>query len=91
MFQEPGKKPMPHRYQAILEVAFLGQKSYAKDRQEHRSTTIYTLNPEDFVLPELASSDRPLASFKANKIFRGHLEREDSVPILEDVKVTVNG
>ena len=93
MFQEPGKSPMPHRYQAILEVTFPKQDVYAKDRREHRSTGIYTLNPAKFVLPELTSPDpqrNPLASFTANTIFRGHLEREDRVPILQDVKVTVN-
>ena len=66
MFQEPGEPPMPHRYQAILEVTFPSQESYAKDRRAHRSTSIYTLNPEEFVLPDLVSSDprrKPLASF----------------------------
>lgn len=90
MFQEPGESPMPHRYQAILEVAFPGQESYAKDRRAHQSTSIYTLNPEKFVLPDLASSDKPLASFNANTIFRGHLERDNRVTILENVKVKVN-
>lgn len=92
MFQEEGKPPMPHRYQVILEVAFPQQKSYAKDRQKHRATTIYTLNPEDFVLPDLISADpqrKPLSSFTAKQIFRGHLEREDSIPILGDVEVAV--
>ena len=86
MFQEPGQSPMPHRYQAILEVTFPKQEAYAKDRREHRSTGIYTLNPAKFVLPEL----KPLGSFTANRILRGHLEREGSVPIVQDVKVTVN-
>jgi hypothetical protein len=90
MFQESGKRPMPHRYQAILEVSFPGQESYAKDRRAHRSTPIYMLNPETFVLPDLASADKPLASFNANTIVRGHLERKNPVPILEDVKVKVN-
>ena len=90
MFQEPGQGPMPHRYQAILEVTFAGQESYAKDRRAHPSTSIYALNPERFVLPDLASSDKPLTSFNANTIFRGHLERDNRVPILENVKVKVN-
>jgi hypothetical protein len=88
MFQEEGKPPMPHRYQAILEVTFAKQEDYAKDRRGHSATTIYTLNPEEFVLPEVVSSDprhEPLRSFKANTIFRGHLERQDRVPILADV------
>ncbi|HEX3127500.1 MAG TPA: hypothetical protein VH394_09225 [Thermoanaerobaculia bacterium] len=92
MFQEEGQPPMPHRYQVILEVTFPQQKIYARDRQKHPTTSIYTLNPEDFVLPELVSSDaqhNPLGSIRAKQIFRGHLEREDSVPILEDVNVAV--
>lgn len=82
---------MPHRYQAILEVTFAKQGGYVKDRREHRMTKIYTLNPEKFVLPELVSSDpqhKPLRSFKA-RIFRGHLERDDRVPIFQDVEVNV--
>jgi len=62
------------------------------DRREHRTTKIYTLNPENFVLPELVSSDpqhKPLRSFKANAIFRGHLERDDRVRIVRDVQVSV--
>ena len=87
----------PHRYQAILEVTFTQQGSapqqdYAKDRQDHRTTTIYTLHPDTFVLPMLVSSEpqrEPLRSFNALTIFRGHLERDDKVPILHDVEVNV--
>jgi hypothetical protein len=92
MFQEKGEPPMPHRYQAILEVTFAKQEGYVKDRREHRTTKIYTLNPESFVLPELVSSDpqhKPLRSFKAKAIFRGHLERKDRVPILQNAEVSV--
>jgi hypothetical protein len=91
MFQEKGKPPMPHRYQVILEVTFGKQEDYVKDRREHRAMKIYTLNPEEFVLPELVSSDpqrKPLGSFKANRVFRGHLEK-DGVSILEGVEVSV--
>lgn len=92
MFQEEGQQPMPHRYQAILEVAIAKQDRYAKDRRDHAATRIYTLNPERFVLPRLVASDeqtKPLRSFKALAIFRGHLEREDRVRILRDVDVRV--
>jgi hypothetical protein len=92
MFQAEGKPPMPHRYQAILEVTFAQQEGYMKDRREHHTTNIYTLNPERFVLPELVASDPqhpPLRSFNATTIFRGHLERDDRVPILQDVEVSV--
>jgi hypothetical protein len=92
MFQEPDKGPMPHRYQVILEVTFTNQKEYVKDRQEQQAK-LYTLTPEDFVLPQLVSTDltrQPLRSFKANAIFRGHLERPDRKPILFDEKLSVN-
>jgi hypothetical protein len=92
MFQAEGAPPMPHRYQAILEVTLEKQGDYAKDRREHRTTNIYTLNPEIFVLPELVASDpqrKPRDSFKAKAVFRGHLERDDRVPILQDVEVRV--
>jgi hypothetical protein len=89
MFQEKGQPPMPHRYQAILEATFAKQEDYAKDRQAHSAMTIYTLNPENFVLPNLASQPQPLRSIKANTIFRGHLERDGNVPILQNVGVTV--
>lgn len=92
MFQEKGKPSMPHRYQAILEVTIAKQTGYVKDRRAHASTRIYTLNPANFVLPELVSSDpqsKPLRSFKALTIFRGHLERDDRIPILENVDVSV--
>jgi hypothetical protein len=89
MFQEKGKEPMPHRYQAILEATLAKQEDYAKDRQAHPATTIYTLNPEIFVLPDLVSQSQPRQSFKANTVFRGHLERDGKVPILQDVGVTV--
>lgn len=92
MFQEKGGPVMPHRYQAIFEVTFASQEDYVNDRRKHRTTKIYTLNPEDFVLPDLVSSDpqhKPLRSFQANAIFRGHLERDGRVPIVRDVEVSV--
>lgn len=92
MFQEKGEPAMPHRYQAILEVTIEKQNGYVKDRREHGSTKIYTLNPERFVLPDLVSSDpqsKPLRSFKAIAIFRGHLERDNRIRILQDVDVSV--
>lgn len=89
MFQEKGQPPMPHRYQAILEATFAQQETYAKDHQAHPAATVYTLNPENFVLSDLASEGQPLRSFKANTVFRGHLERDGNVPILQNVGVTV--
>lgn len=96
MFQMEGEPPMPHRYQAILEVAFTGagddprpQQAYAEDREKHPDTTVYTLNPRPFVLPGLVAAD-PVRSLKAT-VFRGHLEklRKGEGPILRNVNVQV--
>src|SRR5262245_15169488 len=92
MFQEEGEPPMPHRYQVLLEVTFAKQEGYMKDRRGHPTTNIYTLNPARFVLPELVAVDphhKPLSAFTAQTIFRGHLERDARVPILQEVKVSV--
>lgn len=82
MFQEKDSAVMPHRYQAILEVGFERKgghpgAAYAKDRQAHRSTKIYTINPEPFVLPMLVSfgtQEEALQQFRGD-IYRGHLEK----------------
>lgn len=97
MFQQEGRPPMPHRYQVILEIDFIGddrdtQGRYAEDRQRHREATIYMLSPTaPFVLPSLVSADpqgNPLRQFNGT-IFRGHLERPEGVPILRDAMVHV--
>lgn len=78
----------------ILEVTFADQERYMKDRREHRTTKIYMLEPEVFVLPDLVSANpkrKPLRSLKARRVVRGHLERKDPlpVPVLQDVEVSV--
>ncbi len=93
MFQEKdpppeSQQPMPHRYQVILEVKLAKQEVYAKDRRAHPTTMIYMLNPEEFVLADLASQGQPLQSLK-NTVYRGHFERAGKIPILQDVGVTV--
>ena len=88
----------PHRYQVILEASFVKgaqnlQNVYSDDRRKNASVKIYTLNPEDFVLPRLGlgSPQSPLLpGFKA-KVFRGHLEKGGQVVRgLDDVDVKVN-
>lgn len=86
----------PHRYQVILEVAFANGANelhgvYAADRANSPGVKIYTLNPEDFVLPRLAagSAPTPLTSFKGT-VFRGHLEKGGTpVEGLQGVSVNV--
>ena len=94
MFQEKGQPSMPHRYQVILEVVFekpgaAPQTAYVKDRQAHSAVKIYTINPEEFVLSDLVSSDS-LRRFKGT-VFRGHLEKlqKGEGQILQDVDVAV--
>jgi|SRR5215212_9218359 hypothetical protein len=89
MFDHPN-----HDVQAILEVTFTNQGSdpqaaYANDRKETQ-TRIYTLVPEEFFLPDIASTDParpPRRSFKGI-IFRGHFEKQGTQII--DAPVNVN-
>jgi hypothetical protein len=87
----------PVRYQVILEASFTKegndvQGAYARDRQEHPATKMYTLSPECFVLPDLFTptpQNPSRASFKAT-VFRGHLERDgQEIETLSDVTVRV--
>ncbi|MEJ7736719.1 MAG: hypothetical protein WKF97_04760 [Chitinophagaceae bacterium] len=95
MFQQKGKPPMPHRYQVILEVGLEKQGSspqndYMKDRQSHPSTKIYTINPENFLLPTLITpglNGDPLSRFNGT-IFRGHFER-GGTSILQEIDVRI--
>lgn len=71
-----------HRFQVILEVELAkdgGSRNgvYTKDRKEHPTERMYTLNPlELFVLARLFSGDDKArrTSFPGT-VFRGHLER----------------
>jgi hypothetical protein len=85
----------PHRYQVILEAAFTKagadpQAVYADDRRRNPATKIYTLNPDDFILPRLRTDggQAPLSTFSA-KIFRGHFERPGKRVIADGVTVGV--
>ena len=94
MFSEP-TAASPRRYQAILEVTYTKSDSsnpqavYASDRKNNPQTKIYTLNPQEFVLPNLiTTSTTPLSRFQA-KVFQGHLEKPGHKPLLSDVEVNV--
>lgn len=98
MFQEKGEPPMPHRYQAILEVNFEKagsnpEETYFKDRKSHPATRIYTLHPQQlFVMPDLVASvsQSPLRRIEAD-VSRGHLEKlqKDEGSILPNVVVNI--
>jgi hypothetical protein len=94
MFSSPGFTS-PHRYQVILEATLKkdgrdAQPTYANDRKSNPATKIYTVGPEEFVLPNLnsANANPPLSKFKAS-VFRGHLERRGKKLIVEDADVTI--
>ncbi len=94
MFRAPGFDS-PHRYQVILEATFTKtgsnpQTVYADDRRNNPRTKIYTLNPDEFVLPNLVSTgaNPPLSRFKA-KVFRGHLEKPGNRLLASGVDVSV--
>jgi hypothetical protein len=86
----------PHDYQVLLEVTFAKpgsdpQADYFSDRKRTGSK-VYTIEPERFVLPELAAA-KPRRSFTAD-IYRGHFERiperaKEAARIGERVTVTV--
>jgi hypothetical protein len=84
----------PHRYQVILEATFTKagsnpQAVYANDRKKNPGTKIYTLNPDEFVLPDLRpDAPTPMSSFGA-KIFHGHLEKRGKKLLASGVNVSV--
>jgi hypothetical protein len=63
----------PHDYQVLLQLEFSSpaQTAYTTSRQQFAQETVYTLDPEKFVLPEMVGHPRP---FKAD-VYRGHFER----------------
>lgn len=86
----------PHNFQVILEANFTSggknlQDVYARDRQSHRQTKMYTLQPEEsFKLPSLFTPDPPSRHSFKSTIFRGHLERGgEKIPGLTNIDVNV--
>lgn len=94
MFIAP-KFDSPHRYQVILEATFTKaganpQALYFSDRKKNPGIKIYTLNPDEFILPDLISTDTQtrVNSFVAN-VVRGHFEKPGKKLIISDVTVGV--
>jgi hypothetical protein len=82
-----------HRYQVILEASLTKRSTpegdLRKDQATHKAL-LYTLQPEEFSLPDLFQPDPKLPhrrSFNAT-IYRGHFER-GGMPILDDVMCNV--
>lgn len=76
----------PHDYQIILLLEFSqeSQAKYMADKKENPNETVYTLEPETFVLPEMVNITK---KFKAN-IYRGHFERGGK-KIMENIAVSI--
>lgn len=76
----------PHDYQIILvlELDSADQKIYMNDKKDHPAENLYTIEPENFVLPEMVNY---IKKFKAS-IYRGHFER-GGVKFMENVPVKI--
>lgn len=76
----------PHDYQIILllEISKENQAQYAADKNANPTETVYTLEPESFVLPEMVNNP---TKFRAN-VYRGHFERGGK-KILENISVVI--
>jgi hypothetical protein len=88
----------PHDYQVILEATFKKagddpQAKYVADRQRS-GAKVYTLPPEEFVLPELVETGpdgRPRRTSFRGDVIRNHFERPPTrpEPVSEGVTVGV--
>lgn len=76
----------PHDYQIILrlKLAQEDQRLYQADKKIHPDETVYTLEPERFILPAMIVNPK---KFKAS-IYRGHFER-GGIKIIEDMEVEI--
>ncbi|MCB2407754.1 hypothetical protein [Hymenobacter lucidus] len=63
----------PHHYQVLLELTLSDstKAAYKSSQQQFPGETVYTLEPEPFVLPDMLRQPRP---FRAT-LYRGHFER----------------
>ena len=77
----------PHHYQAIVEAELTPDASrvFHEDQIKHPEQTVYTLVPEEFVLPDMMTSPKPFTA----AIFRGHFERPGRKLIVEETRVNI--
>lgn len=75
-----------HGYQGIFRLTLDAKsaKLFQKDQQLHPEHATYTIEPETFVLPDMAANPRP---FKA-KLYRGHFERGGEL-IASSVQISI--
>ena len=74
----------PHDYQVILEGTLSKQgsdpqRTYRDSRKSHPQTSVYTLSPVPFVLPDLFPPAPKRKTFQGD-LFRGHFEQPDEYP-----------
>jgi hypothetical protein len=76
----------PHDYQIILELEFdkITQNLFVTDQENNPVYNTYTIEPEQFILPNMIHNPLP---FKAN-LYRGHFERVGT-KISSDIIVTI--
>src|SRR3954467_9380388 len=76
----------PHDYQVIVaaEISPAAKAAYLDDQSLHPEVTVYTLVPEDFLLPEMIRHPKP---FHAD-LYRGHFERGGTV-IARQIEVRI--
>jgi hypothetical protein len=76
----------PHDYQIILELTLDARTAllYRKSRKNFPLQTVYTLAPEEFVLPAMIQKPRPFKML----FFRGHFERGGK-PLGDSAWVTI--
>ncbi|UOQ51049.1 hypothetical protein [Hymenobacter cellulosivorans] len=76
----------PHDYQVVLELELgdSAQAAYRASQQQFPQQTVYTLEPEQFVLPQMVQQPRP---FRAT-LYRGHFER-GGTPIARQITVRI--
>lgn len=76
----------PHHYQVLLELTLpdSARTAYAASRRAFPAETVYTLEPETFVLPEMVAHPRPFRG----TLYRGHFER-GGAPIARNVQVRI--
>ncbi|TGE15439.1 hypothetical protein [Hymenobacter elongatus] len=63
----------PHHYQVLLELTLSdsARTAYQASRQQFPMETVYTLEPETFVLPDMLRRPQPFRG----TLYRGHFER----------------
>lgn len=76
----------PHDYQVLFEVEIpeKAKKTYLESLKNYPQETMYTLVPEDFVLPEIAQTPRPFSA----QLYFGHFER-GGTPLTDTIKIDI--